>query len=310
MILTVNLNPCIDKSVSVDGLVIGRLNRVKPLRSDAAGKGLNVALAIKQLGGEPFCIGFNYSENGRLIVNALDRAGILHDLVTVLGALRTNLKLFDTTTGQYTDLNEPGGFVSAEAIKDLKFRIRRKAERCNILTLSGSAPHGVASDIYRQLMESLADLPLRVVLDAEGELLKQGIQAKPWLIKPNLSELETLMGHTYQQESEIIRDAQKLLAQGVRLVCVSMGALGALLVSQDEVWKSQAFENLAAKGYQGAGDSMVAGICIAAERGLGCKDMLAYGTAAAAATIIQDGTQMCSKLDFEQFLPQVKLERV
>ena len=310
MILSVNLNPCIDKSVTVENLRLGQLNRVIPGRSDAAGKGINVAMAVKQLGGESFCIGFNYSENGRLITNALDRAGILHDLVMVLGVLRTNLKLYDTDTGLYTDLNEPGSFVPEDSIADLRFRIRRRAERCRYVTLSGSVPRGVPEDIYKTIISDLKGMNVKTVLDAEGELLRQGIEAKPWLIKPNLTEMETLFGRTYQREEEIIEDARKITAQGVNLVCVSMGALGAILCSGLNVWKAYPVEDLDAKGYQGAGDSMVAGICLAWEKGLDLPTMLRYGAAAASASIIQEGTQMCTKLDFEAMLPRVKVEKI
>jgi 1-phosphofructokinase len=310
MVLTINLNPCIDKSVSVQGLRIGELNRVQPQRADAAGKGLNVAMAVKQLGGEPFCIGFNYSENGRVIVNALDRAGILHDMVTVVGPLRTNLKLFDTASGVYTDLNEPGGFVPPEAVEDLRFRLRRRADSCDYATLSGSAPHGVPKDIYCTLAQDLAQSNARVVLDAEKDLLREGLKAKPWLVKPNLNEMETLFGHIYQDENEVIRDAQELVDGGVEYACVSMGALGALMVSRDAVWKAPALSPLPAKGFQGAGDSMVAGICLAAEKGLPSEEMLRWGAAAASASIILDGTQMCNRLGFEQMLPRVQVQRL
>lgn len=310
MILSVNLNPCIDKSVEVNGLRVGELNRCKPLRRDAAGKGLNVATAAKHLGADAFSIGFNYSENGRLVTNLLEREGVPYDHVVVLGSLRTNLKLFDSVSGVYTDLNEPGAEVPPEALSDLRFRIRRRAERSQFVTLSGSVPNGVPMDIYRTLIEDVSQYDVRVVLDAENALLREGIKAKPWMIKPNLSEMELLFERTYEQEEEIIKDARSLVEQGVELVCVSMGALGALLVSGQGVWKAEAVAGLQAKGFQGAGDSMVAGICVAAQKGLELPEMLRYGVAAASATIIREGTQMCAKQDFDRLLPQVRLHRL
>ena len=310
MILSVNLNPCLDKSVSVENLTLGKLNRVSPIRNDAAGKGINVALTVKELGADAFVTGFNYSENGRLITNALDNAGILHDLVMVLGSLRTNLKLFDTATGEHTEINEPGGFVSNDAIEDLRFRIRRRAEKCSVVAMSGSVPPGVPSDIYRTIITDLSDLDVKMVFDAERSLLKEGMKARPWMIKPNLNEMESLFERTYQEEKEIIEDAKKIVKQGVPNVCVSMGALGAVLVSREGVWKAPAIADIRPKGLQGGGDAMVAGICVAAEKGYDLPTLLQYGTAAAAASIILEGTQMCRKEDFLRLLSQVRIQKI
>lgn len=310
MILSINLNPCLDKSVSVENFTLGKLNRVSPIRNDAAGKGINVALTVKELGGDAFVTGFNYSENGRLITNTLDSAGILHDLVMVLGPLRTNLKLFDTATGLHTEINEPGGFVSNDAIEDLRFRIRRRAEKCGVVAMSGSVPPGVPSDIYRTIITDLSDLDVKMVFDAERSLLREGIKAKPWMIKPNLNEMESLFERNYQDEKEIIADAKKIVEKGVMNVCVSMGALGAVLVSREGVWKAPAIEDIEPKGLQGGGDAMVAGICVAAEQGLTLPELLQYGTAAASASIILEGTQMCKKDDFLKLLPLACVDKI
>ena len=310
MILCVNLNPCLDKTVTIEGFKVGALNRVQPIRLDAAGKGINVAMAAKQLGMDVFSIGVNYSENGRQITNTLEKAGILNDMVMVLGTLRTNLKIVDTFNQTYTEINEPGGFVPPDAVEDLLFRLRRRADKCNIVTLSGSLPPGIGEDIFRCIIEELSGRGIRCVLDADGLALKEGIKAKPWMLKPNLNEMETLFGRVYQKEEEIIEDAKQLVAQGIQLVCVSMGALGAVLVSQNGIYRSQALTQLKAKGYQGAGDAMVAGLCLAAEQGLFEYDMLRYGMAAASAAIIREGTQMCRLEDFEQLLVQVEVEKL
>ena len=310
VILCVNLNPCLDKTVTIEGFKVGALNRVKPMRLDAAGKGINVAMAAKQLGMDVFSIGFNYSENGRQITNTLEKAGILNDMVMVLGALRTNLKIVDTLDQTYTEINEPGGFVPEEAVDDLLFRLRRRADQCNVVTLSGSVPPGVREDIFRCIIEELGAQGIRCVLDADGPPLKEGILAKPWMLKPNLNEMETLFGRAYQTEAEIIEDAKQLVQQGIGMVCVSMGALGAVLVSANGVYRAQALTELEAKGYQGAGDAMVAGLCLAAEQGLFEFDMLRYGMAAASAAILREGTQMCTLEEFERLLPQIEVEKL
>lgn len=308
MILTVNLNPSMDKTLMVDNLKLGKGNQVTPVISEAAGKGINVALTVKHLGGEPFCIGFNYTANGRLITASLEQAGILYDLVTVPGELRTNLKIVDSSAGVCTVLTEPGGFVPEEAIQDLRFRILRAADRCSTVTLSGSVPKGVPPEIYANLIEDLRRCGVRVALDAEGDLLKQGLKAIPWMVKPNLEEMETLFGTVYQKESQVIEDAKKIISTGVSMVCVSMGALGGLLVGKDYAYQSHPAKNLNVKSTRGAGDAMVAGLCLAAEMRKTPKEMIRYATAAACATITLEQNQMCTRLDFEEMLSQIAVK--
>lgn len=310
MILTVNLNPNMDKTLKVENLQLGEGNQVTPMCSEAAGKGINVALAVKHLGGEPFCIGLNHSINGRLITASLEQAGILYDMVTVPGELRTSLKVVDSSTGVCTVLTEQGGFVPAEAIQDLRFRILRAADRCSIVTLSGSVPKGVPQKIYADIIEDLHRCGARVVLDADGGLLKKGLKAAPWMVKPNLEEMETLFGSVYQKKSQVIEDAKKIISKGITLVCVSMGALGGLLVGEDFTYQSHPAKDLNVKSTQGAGDAMVAGLCLAAEMRKAPQEMLRYGTAAACATITLDRNHMCNRLDFEEMLSEVQVKKL
>lgn len=309
MILTISLNPSIEKSISIPSWSFGGSSQATPLCSEAAGKGLLVSMAIKHLGGEPFCIGLNYSVNGRLITSSLEQVGILYDLVTVPGELRTKLNIREELTGRCTQLNEPGEFVPPEFLKDLRFRISRAAERCSVAALCGSAPKGVPDDLYASLVTELQANGVKVVLDAKQGLLEKGIAACPWMIKPNLEEMESLFGTVYQQEEQVIADAKKIISRGVTMVCVSMGALGALLISKENVWKAHPAQGLNVKHTRGAGVGMVAGICLAAEQGGDPEKMLRYATAAACATITQEKNQMCNRLDFEQMLTAIKIKK-
>ncbi len=308
MIVFVQFNPRVEKIVSLSKMRLGGHNQAAVLRCYAEGKGIQASMAVKQLGGEPFLMGFNYAINGRVITAALEQAGILYDLVTVPGELCTTLKIWEEQTGAETVLQVPEGFVPAEAIRDLLFRILRRADDHTIVVLSGSVPQGVPKNICASIIRDLQPCGARVILDTSEILLEDGIEAGPWMIKISLEGMESLFGRNYQREIQVVEDARKLAARGVPLVCVSMGALGALLVDRDSIWKSHPIPDLPMKEERGIGAAMVAGICLAAEKGNSPQDMLRCGIAAAGAAVSQEQNQLCSRLDFEQVLPQVSIQ--
>lgn len=305
MITTVNLNPCIDKSIIVSQFEIGSLNRVLSTRCDISGKGINVAIAIQRLGFQVECIGFNYKEDGHKLENLLNANHIPFEFVSVEGQLRNNLKIIDMEDQNLTELNEKGVKVSYKEMDQLKQILVEHTDKSKVMVISGSVPPGLRKDIYRDLIENLSGSSLKVILDAENELLLEGIKAKPYLIKPNLCELETTFAHKCQTIGEVCTVANEILKSGVAIVCVSLGKQGAVICSDAQSYYSSGLD-LEIKGIQGAGDAMVAGISVAIEKGLPVEEMLRYGMAASAASLILEGTQMCEKADFERYLRLVK----
>ncbi|MEE0420281.1 MAG: 1-phosphofructokinase family hexose kinase [Lachnospiraceae bacterium] len=309
MITTVNLNPCIDKSVMVSGFKYGELNRVISTRIDVSGKAINVGIAIKKLGADVECLGFNYSENGKELEKTLQNYGISYEFVTVNGKLRTNTKILDMETRILTELNESGGKVTDRDIQNLKEVVKHHGAKSTTVVIGGSVPVGVGKNIYRELIEELSSYPAKIILDAEKDLLLEGVKARPYLIKPNLYELQTAFGKDCNTKEEVYEVAKGIIKKGVSLVCVSLGKEGAILCSGEEAYFSPGLE-LDIRGVQGAGDSMVAGICIAIERGLPMRELLRYGMAASAGSLVLEGTQMCGKEHFETYLQQIKVERM
>ena len=315
-ITVVNLNPCIDWQWTTPAFVYGGLNRAQSGERYAAGKGINVCVALKNMGHDPLCMGFNYKENGQIITGALDAYGVRHDFVTVEGAVRVNIKLYDTATGTMTELNQPGAPVSDEALANFHEKIKAAAGRftdgmnrqspmdSGLLVLSGSMPNRVPVDIYRRLC---AMWPGPVILDAEGEALRLALAADkpPYCIKPNLYELESSFGVKLATKEEITAFCRKLIqTYGVAMICVSMGADGAVLVTGSAAYYVPGLE-LAVRGVQGAGDSMVAGLAYGLAHNMPAPELLRMASAAAAASVVRDGTLMCTGEDFERFLKNV-----
>jgi len=306
MITTVNLNPCIDKMVKIQHFTYGGLNRIIDSRSDVAGKGLNVAVAFTQLGGKAVCTGINYEEKGKLVEEFLNDIGVMHDFVVVPGEVRTNLKIFDESQNVVTEVNESGYPVSEEFFPLLKAKLDTYARQSSIVVLGGSVPKGVSITIYRELLDLISDLPVKTILDAEGELLVEGLKGKPNVIKPNLYELETALNARFTSHKEIVWGARNLIREGVEIVGVSLGKEGAIILDEEKAYYTPGLE-VDVKGTAGAGDSIVAGFCLAMEEGKDMKEMLRYGVAAATASVMREGTLLCTKEGFDQILDKVQI---
>ena len=296
MITIVNLNPCIDWQYNIPKFTYGGMNRVRRTYESAASKATNVAIALKNLGLSPSCIGFNFSDGGEKVREKFDLHGIPYDFETVDGAVRVNIKIFEESTGIMTELNQPGGFVPEVYVQKLKDKVRELSDPNGILVLTGSLPAGVDETIYAKLTALWRG---KVFLDADGNALRHALtgKVKPYAVKPNLFELENAFG--VKQPTSNILD--------VELACVSMGADGAVLLTRDASYLCPALD-IEPRGIQGAGDAMVAGLILATIKKLPPQELLRYATAAAAASVIRDGTEMCTREGFETMLKKCEVQ--
>lgn len=309
MVTTVTMNPCIDRMVTVDKFIYGGLNRIINSRVDAAGKGINVAVAFHQLGGSSFCTGINYTERGQIITDLLDRVGVPYCFVDVEGEVRINLKIFDLSKEIVTEVNEKGHPVPLEHLQKLVDKIGLYAAKSEMMVFSGSIPQEVPTSIYKTLLEKAGKYNTKCILDAEGRLLLEGLQAKPYMIKPNLYELESALGRKLTTHIEIVRAAREFVSRGVCIVGVSMGEDGAIIVDEKEAYYAPSLP-VKVMGTAGAGDSMVAGFCLAVQERVGLSEMLRYGVAAATASVIREGTLLCTRSGFESTLPRVEIRKI
>ena len=309
MITTVTLNPCLDQTILVPGLKAGGYNRVEKTLRHYSGKGVNVSLALQQLGQPTACLGFRPAAGGEMLEALLESRSIPFYGVPVQGNMRVNVKVTDTQTGQMTELNEGGSPVLPEEWAAFRRRFTEALARTSLLVADGSVPPGVPETAYREMISEAREKGIPSVLDAAGILLREGLKAAPWLVKPNRFELETLLGHALPSLRACEKAARELLDSGVRYVCLSLGGEGALLACREGSWFSPCVP-IAVQGWQGAGDSMVAGLCVAARRGLPPPDMLRFGAAAAHASLLRPGTELCTLEDFEALLPRIAAEAI
>ena len=308
MVTTVTMNPCIDRTLTVDGLEAGGTNRVLSARDDIGGKGINAAIAMKHLGIAARCIGINYSDNWKSVERFLSGQQVAYEFTLCPGSMRVNTKIFDRSDEVMTEFNEKGTHVGADTLQHFSDIFEESLRDTEILVLDGSVPPGVPSDIYGDMIRKAAKCSVRTVLDASGELFAEGVKAAPYMVKPNLAELSEAAGRELTDKGQIIDAARALIDRGISYVCVSMGQDGALLAGKEAVYEAAPLK-LEVRGVQGAGDSMVAGICMALTENREPADMLRYGTAAAAASLMLDGTQLCRMDDFKRLLGQCKVSR-
>ncbi len=307
MIITVTMNPAIDKTVEIDALKPGGLNRIRKVEYDAGGKGINVSKTIHELGGESIATGFLGGNAGRTIENVLDARKIMHDFIWVDGETRTNTKVFEEN-GAVTELNEPGPAISEEQIQKLMNKLENYAGVNTLIVLSGSIPGGVGKDIYEKIIRMAHGKGSQVLMDADGEVFRLSLEAGPDIIKPNRVELEEYAGIDYRASGkELLEITRKLMEKGIHTAAVSMGKSGAMFVKGGYEAVCPALP-VKAHSTVGAGDAMVAALAYAWDQKLGDEETVRLCMAASAGAVTTIGTKPPAKELVEELKMQVKIE--
>lgn len=309
MITTISLNPSIDRTISVDRFVPGGLNRVRSVHNVAAGKGINVALAVGALGVDAECIGFMYRDGSKLFEKRLMVNSTPYNFVWCEGSVRTNIKVFDEEAQVITEINEPGVAVGENEIKRMEELVALHAENTDCLVLAGSMPPGCPKDFYRTLIQSVEGLGCRCILDADGEALKLGLEAQPYMIKPNRHELETMSGRRLLTLQDVRDAAMKFIDMGVSVVAVSLGSEGAMITDGDETLFAPGM-NLDVRSTVGAGDSMVAGLACGCINDLDLDEMFRMGVACASARCVTEGHRVIDRAAYKSLLNMVEIENI
>lgn len=305
MITTVCMNPSFDKTATVESLAVGGLNRLADVRFDAGGKGLNVAVALGRLRVQAACVGCLGMADETEFMARVTQEGLRFTYLRLPGKTRTNLKIFDAGTRAVTEFNEPGIAMDDASQRAFVELLKTEARESRFVVLSGSLPPGCAEDTYMRLMAALPGVDC--VLDATGDSLRAGLTQKPFLVKPNLPELEGLMKRELKTLRAIRDAALELIAMGARNAVVSMGKFGAVYTDGKRALFSPAL-TVEARSTVGAGDAMVAGMLAGYMQGAAPEEAFRCGVAAGAASVMSEGTQLLSAADYAALLPKVTLQ--
>lgn len=308
MITTVTANPAIDFTIVVENLKVGQINRVIRSRVDAGGKGINVAKNLKIFGDEVVALGF-LGPNANYIVDYLKNEDIKAEFVKIKNETRTNIKIDDISKMETTELNEDGHFVSQEEIELLKKLILKYSKMSGVLVLSGSLPQGVEKTFYRDVMREVKSDSLKVILDADKEALLYGISEKPYMIKPNVKELEDLVGKKLQTLEEIIEEGKRLNDSGIEIVAISMGSNGSIVITKDAIFKVMPVK-VVVKGTVGAGDAYVAGFAHGIYKGLPIEETIKIAAALSTSVVMKEGTRAGTLDDVSVLKDKIELRRL
>lgn len=287
LILTVTLNPAVDRTCRVECLEPGRVNRMKSVCSVAGGKGINVARVLRSFHMPAAAAGFLGGPGGRFIEKSMEEAGIECHFTKIRGETRTNTNILGED-GTVTELLEPGPPVTEKELEEFRKQFSGCLERCGTVVLSGSAPEGVPGDIYRQLIAECHAAGSRVLLDTSGDLLREGVKALPDLVKPNRKELEYLAGRELLSREALLKEARNLVRSGVGRVVVSLGEEGLLYVDREQELYQPA-RRVAAVNTVGCGDTVTASFCMSLLAGEGADVSLQKASALAAVNAVRGG---------------------
>lgn len=256
MINTITLNPCLDYVVRVDEFNLGGTNRTSKEEIYPGGKGINVATVAKNLGQEVRAFGFLSGFTGKELQRMISEKGLRDEFVFLNdGMTRINIKL---KSGQETEINGQGPSITPQDLDKLYAKLENLGEG-EFLVLAGSIPNTLPKDIYKTIMEKFAYKKFNFVVDATGDLLLNVLELRPFLVKPNIHELEELFGEKIDSIEEVAVHARKLQTLGAQNVIVSMGKEGALLLTQDNHMFTRSVPKGKLINSVGSGDSMVAG---------------------------------------------------
>jgi len=281
MFITITLNPDLDRTMIVPQLRFNDVLRSGPTKLDWGGKGFNVSRALKVLGLDSIALGFIGGVTGDMLEAGLNELGVETDFTRIEGETRTNTVVLEEGTGRYIKVNEPGPMIFPGEITALLDRVSQylpcsPEDIPTVYTkqtwvLSGSLPPGVPPDIYATLIHRIQSacsgtLLARAVLDASGEAFHLGLLARPYLVKPNRYEAETVTGYRLKTKNDLRRAGSAFLDMGAQIVAISLGAQGLFLCREGESLLI-ASPKIQRNNPTGAGDALLAGLLYALEHG-------------------------------------------
>lgn len=308
MILIVNLNLAIDEIICLDGLTPGEVHRTTLMERLAGGKGVNVARVLKTLQEPALLSGMLGGRAGDFIAHKLEGEEIPSSCVPIRNESRTCIILNDIAARAQTVINEAGAEVSEEEQRAFLKHYARLLSSAGLVIITGSLPPGLPPDFYAQLIQTANETGKRVLLDTSSEPLREGLKARPFVVKINGAEAGALLGRQINGLNEAAEAARSLIEMGARHAMITLGASGAALNFEgaDYMMKAPVIE--AVNGV-GSGDAVMAGIAAALTRGAHVEEMSRLAIAAGAANALK-GAGRCRKEDINRLTHEVEFLRL
>jgi 6-phosphofructokinase 2 len=304
-IITVTMNPAVDKSAVVEDVVGERKLRCGEPQREPGGGGINVARAIQKLDGEATAILPAGGPTGDMLTGLLDDEGLRQVCVPTEAWTRENLTIFEQSTSQQYRFGMPGPTLKPAEWQACLERIE-DGQAATFVVASGSLPPGVPEDFYAQLGDATRRGGARLLLDTSGAPLRRAAERGVYLLKPNAREFEKLTGEPFESEEQQERLARDLVERNAcEVLVLSLGAAGVLFVTRDHLERVRS-PSVPIRSKVGAGDSMMAAIVLGLARDMGLREAVCYGVAAGAAAVMTPGTELCRKDDVEHLVERLR----
>jgi 6-phosphofructokinase 2 len=313
-ILTITLNPALDVSASVPHVTAGAKLRCGPERYDPGGGGLNVARAIRFLGGQVRAFAALGGARGEHLQRLLKAEGIPLIPYPAPGETRESLAITDEAMGYQYRFSLPGPDWSESQLENALADLPPLLGDDSLVVLSGSEPCGTTESYYPRLCEALSGKARRLLIDTSGKALARlafgNLKHRPFVLRMDQGEAEALAGHALPTRGGTLDFARALAAKAVAdVLIIARGAEGSVMWTEDQGWFANAAK-VKVVSRVGAGDSFMGGFALALARGLAIEQALAHGAAAASAAVMTPGTQLCRLEDFERLLKETNVSRL
>jgi 6-phosphofructokinase 2 len=296
MIYTLTQSPSLNRTVDVEEILYDDVNAIIEEKNSAGGKGIDISRVIKELGGQSIALGFIGGYNGLELEGRLVNEGILCDFTRINDEIRSHLTIYQRKKNMQTLLSTSGPEIKPFEVSALYNKIR-EVPTDSYVVLCGAMPRGMSNNFFAQSITTLKEKGVKVILDADEETLARGVDAGPFLIKPNIHEFGRLIGKNITDMEEIFEEAKPFLGV-VDYIVVSAGVRGVAGVSKEGSYHV-APPKVKVRSSIGAGDSLVAGMVYALSKGGSFEESLALGVACGTASTLKPGNQLCTKEDIE-----------
>ncbi|WOX05618.1 1-phosphofructokinase family hexose kinase [Microbulbifer pacificus] len=297
-IVTITLNPCIDKTVSVAQILPNCKLTCSDIGAYPGGGGLNVARVITRLGIDVSAYWTCGGENGRRLGQFLDNEKVRHLPIPIAESVRENLIVQEASSGNLFRFGMPGPLLSATERAQWLAQVRQIPPATQYVVFSGSLPEGIAPEWYSELLR-MVPAGIRVVVDTKMAALRHALDVGVYLIKPNVRELEELVGRELTDDAAIEQAVREIIdRRGAEVVILSLGRAGVMLATRDGLERISA-PSVHLRSKVGAGDAVVGGLLSALSRGMTLLEAAKFGVAAGAAAVMTEGTELCRSEDAE-----------
>lgn len=310
MLTVLCLNAGIDRTYAVDDFAVGGYFHPQRVRVNAGGKGINVARIAHRLGTETIVSGFAGGAGGAFVAKNLRSEGILTDFVPIEEEPRVCINIVNRRAKTQTRVDEPGPLVTPSELSRLRDKWAELLAKSDAAVLSGSAPRGVPSNTYAELITMARKAQVPAILDARDGLLAEGVKALPLMVKPNLEELSDLMDRAIQDSHQALAAGQQLTQTGISIALTSMGGRGAAVATRKQGMWVATPPKIDYVSSVGCGDALVGGFVAASLKGRGFEECLRWGIAAGAADAATFGNAACTREQVMELIPRVKIIRI